>query len=170
MKALCEKKQNSFKSNNLIDVYTEGNHESVLPPKSCIRNSMDSESLAEPQAWISGLSYPNKLTPTSLLPHHTASKPNIWVGTASGNYCLFLVATDSFEYTALHTAQLNCGLQKAQTLPTTCSEMLMHSYKTFPAKTGCAWVVGRNRLPVVHWPVKTRCANRQIDFEYTRIM
>jgi hypothetical protein len=29
---------------------------------------MDSESLAEPQAWISGLSYPNKLTPTSLLP------------------------------------------------------------------------------------------------------
>ena len=81
--------------------------------------------------------------------HHTANQPNIWVGTASGNYCLFLVATDSFEYTALRTAQLDCGLQTTQTLPATCSEMLMHSYKIFPANTGRVTGVARNHVSVL---------------------
>ena len=104
-----------------------------------------------------------QVDPNLSAPHHTASQTNIWVGTASGNYtyCLFLVATVSFEYTALHTVQLDCGLQKAQTLSATCSEMLMHSYKTFPANTGCVKAVAIYHVSVDHWPVTTRCANLQ---------
>ena len=65
---------------------------------------MDSESLAEPQAWISGLPYPNKLTPTSLLPITQQASPifeseQLRVITHTASFLLLQFPLNTLRYT-----------------------------------------------------------------------